>query len=140
MAPIHCFSEGTPLRVCLFTRSEPDAGPDPFVLLRELPGSRVYLGAVCDAAARLQEWVEIWVQTLDLREVVFSDSQERLANYAFDQRWRSDHQRCLGNLPETVIVTGTIQAAIDVTAPANFSMATCWSLIGVPHLKIIIPI
>jgi hypothetical protein len=90
-------------------RSEPDAGPDPFVLLRELPGSRVYLGAVCDAAARLQEWVEIWVQTLDLREAVFSDSQERLANYAFDQRWRLDHQRRLGNLPETVIVTGMEQ-------------------------------
>ena len=106
LAPIHCFTEGAPLRICLFLRSEPDAGSDPFVLLRELPGSRVYLGAVCDVEARLQEWVEIWVQTLDLRDVAFSGSQERLANYAFDQRWVSDHHRGLANLPETVIVTG----------------------------------
>ncbi len=107
LAPIHCVRDDTPLRVCLLMRSEPDAGSAPFVLLRELPGARAYLGAVCDAEGRLQEWVEIWVQTLDLREVVFSDSQERLTNYAFDQRWRSDHQRCLDTLPETVIITGT---------------------------------
>jgi len=109
LAPIHCFADGTPLRICLFLRSEPDAGPDPFVLLRELPGSRVYLGAVCDAEARFQEWVEIWVQTLDLRDVAFSGSQERLANYAFDQLWLADYQRCLANLPETVIITGMEQ-------------------------------
>jgi hypothetical protein len=109
LAPIHSFADGAPLRICVCLRSEPDPRPDPFVLIRELPGSRVYLGAVCDEQARLQEWVEIWVQTLDLRDVVFSGSQERLANYAFDQRWRSEHRMYLANLPDTVIVTGMEQ-------------------------------
>jgi hypothetical protein len=79
------------------------------VLIRELPGSRVYLGAVCDEQARLQEWVEVWVQNLDLRDVAFSGSRERLANYAFDQRWRAEHQMYLANLPHAVIVTGMEQ-------------------------------
>ena len=109
LAPIHGLTQGAPLRICLLVRPDADAGTEPFVLLRELPGARVHLGAVCDADARFHEWVEIWVQTLDLRDVAFSGSQERLANYAFDQRWLLDHQRCLANLPDTVIVTGMEQ-------------------------------
>jgi hypothetical protein len=109
LAPIHSLSQGAPLRICLLMPAESNAGSDPFILLRELPGARVYLGVVCDAQARFQEWVEVWVQTLDLRDVAFSGSQERLANYAFDQRWLSDHQRCLANVPEAVIVTGMEQ-------------------------------
>jgi len=46
MASIHSFNEETPLRVCVLVRAEPDLTIGPFVLLRELPGSRVYLGAV----------------------------------------------------------------------------------------------
>jgi len=106
LAPIHSFTDSAPLRICVCLRAEPDPRPDPFVLIRELPGSRVYLGAVCDEQARLQEWVEVWVQTLDLRDIAFSGSQERLTNFSFDQRWRSEHQMYLSNLPETVIVTG----------------------------------
>lgn len=106
LAPIHCFDEGTPLRICVLVRSEAEPAGGPFVLLHELPGSRVYLGAVCDAAARIQEWVEVWVQTLELRDLVFSNYQERLANHTFDQRWRSEYEMCRTNLPETVIVTG----------------------------------
>jgi hypothetical protein len=109
LAPIHCFHDEDPLRVCLFLRSNPDQGSCPFVLVRELPGSRVYLGAVCDAQARLQEWVEVWVQMFDLRDVAFSGSQERLTNYGFDQRWRSEHLMSLQTIPELVIVTGMEQ-------------------------------
>jgi hypothetical protein len=106
LAPIHCYNDGIPLRICLILREKTEPEVSPFVLIRELPGSRVYLGAVCDAQARVQEWVEIWVQSLDLREVMFSSSQERLANYAFDQAWRAEHHRTLATLPERVIVTG----------------------------------
>jgi len=84
LAPIHPGDARTPLKVCVLLRAEPDPAAGAFVLLRELPGSRVYLGAVCDAAARIQEWVEVWVQTLELRDLAFSRHQERLANYAFD--------------------------------------------------------
>src|ERR1700687_4280809 len=65
LAPIHIVHDGAPLRICVLTRSARAESRHSLVLLRELPGSRVYLGAVCDAEARVQEWVEVWVQTLE---------------------------------------------------------------------------
>jgi hypothetical protein len=106
LAPIHGPSETTLLRVCLFAQLEPESAANPYVLLRELPGSRVYLGAVADAEGRIQELIEIWVQTLEQRDLAFSSIQERLTNYAFDLRWLSEYKMTLANLPETVIVTG----------------------------------
>jgi len=106
LAPIHRFDAGTPLGVCVLIRSEPEPVSGPFVLLREVPGSRVYLGALCDAGARILEWVEVWVQTLDLRELAFSGYEERVSNYVFDQRWQSECAAFGENLPECVIVTG----------------------------------
>src|SRR2546423_5556313 len=106
LAPIHNADDGTPLRICVLTRAEPDATGNCFVLLRELPGARVYLGAVCDADARIQEWVEVWVQTLELRDLAFSGYQERLANHTFDERWRSEYEMSKSALPQNVVVTG----------------------------------
>src|SRR5256885_7089392 len=106
LAPIHGVDDRTPLRICLLVHSDPDPVSGPFVLLRELPGSRVYLGAVGDAEAKIQEWVEVWVQTLELRELAFSGYQERLSNHAFDQRWRSECAMFRENLPHCVIATG----------------------------------
>ena len=105
LAPIHGVDDRTPLRICVLVHSEPDPVSGPFVLLRELPGSRVYLGAVCDAEARIQDWVEVWVQTLELRELAFSSYQERLSNHAFDQRWRSECAMYKESLPQRVIAT-----------------------------------
>jgi len=106
LAPIHSCKEGTVLRVCIVMTKEPVQVGNSFVLLRELPGSRVYLGAICDADARIQEWAEIWVQTNEMRELAFSSYQECLTNHMFDQRWRSEYEMYKANLPETVIVTG----------------------------------
>src|SRR5437660_591011 len=106
LAPIHSANDGAPLRICVLTRTEPDTTGNSFVLLRELPGSRVYLGAVCDAEARIQEWVEVWVQTLDIRDLAFSGYQERLANHTFDERWRAEYEMTRSALPDAVIVTG----------------------------------
>jgi hypothetical protein len=106
LAPIHASADSTPLRICVLARSEPDPAAGWYVLLRELPGSRVFLGALCDAEARIQEWVEIWVQTIEFHDLAFSSYQERLTNYAFDQRWRAECELSLANLPESVIATG----------------------------------
>src|ERR1041385_6211875 len=105
-APIHGFADPSPLRICILVHGEPVPVSGPFVLLRELPGARVYLGAVCDAEARIQEWVEVWVQTLELRELAFSGYQELLSNHAFDQHWRSESAMFRENLPQWVITTG----------------------------------
>lgn len=106
MAPIHSFGEGTPLRVCVLVRAKPDPTAGPYVLLRELPGARVFLGAVCDADARVQDWIEIWVQSLEMRDLAFSSHQESLTNSAFDQRWVSEYRMFKADLPASVIVTG----------------------------------
>jgi hypothetical protein len=106
LAPIHSGDERIPLRICVLLRAQPDPVGGSFVLLRELPGARVYLGAVCDAAARIQEWVEIWVQTLELRDLAFSSHQEQLANFSFDQRWRAENDLAQANLPDSIILTG----------------------------------
>lgn len=106
LAPIQGFGAEPPLRVCLLVRADRTAQAGPFLLLREQPGSRVYLGAVCDAGGRVQELVEVWVQDVDFRDLTFANQQERLTNGAFDQRWSVEHQLSLANLPESVILTG----------------------------------
>ena len=65
MAPIHRADAGTPLRICALVSRSSGPAQSPFFLLRELPGSSVYLGAICDVAGQVESWVEIWVQTLE---------------------------------------------------------------------------
>ncbi len=106
LAPIHPSAGGSPLQLCVLVATDEKSPSGPFVLLRELPGARVYLGAVCDAEVRIQEWVEVWVQTLELRDLTFSNYQEQLANFAFDQRWQAEFELQKASLPASVLVTG----------------------------------
>jgi len=106
LAPIHPDNGGSPLRVCVLVAEDEKSPAGPFVLLRELPVARVYLGAACDAEGGIQDWLEIRVQNLELRELSFSNYQERLANPAFDQRWLAEYEIEKGGLPESVLVTG----------------------------------
>src|SRR5262245_1768815 len=106
LAPIQMHGPEGPLGVCVLVGTEENSPTGPFVLLRELPGSRVYLGAVLDAEARIQEWVEVWVQTTDLRDLAMASEREPLANYAFDQRWTAEYEMQKTNLPQNVFVTG----------------------------------
>lgn len=105
LAPIHALDEETPLKICLLARAETSGDSGPFVLLREVPGSRVYLGAVCDADARIQEWVEIWVQTLEVKDLAFAGYQEQLSNHVFDERWRAECAVARETRPDQVITT-----------------------------------
>ena len=106
LAPIHHADQDTPLRICVLVRDEPHPAGGAFLLLREQPGARVYLGAECDVDGRIRDWLEIWVQTLQFKDLTFSNYQERLANYAFDQRWRSEYEGAKASFPEDIIVTG----------------------------------
>ena len=109
LAPVHALGEGTPLKICVLVQSESSPAPGLFVLLREVPGSRVYLGAVCDAETRIQEWVEIWVQSLETKDLAFTGYQEQFSNHAFDQRWRSECALSKETLPAQVITTAMEQ-------------------------------
>ena len=106
LAPIHPCGTGSPLGMAVLVAAEENRPGGPFVLLRELPGSRVYLGAVFDAEARIHDWVEVWVQTLELRDLAFSSYQEQLTNQAFDQRWKGEYEMQKTGLPESLFVTG----------------------------------
>ena len=105
LAPIHTSTEETPLKICVLVRFESSPAAGPFILLREVPGSRVYLGAICDAEVRLQEWIEIWVQTVEMKEMAFAGYQEQLSNHVFDQYWRAESAVAKKTIPDKVIVT-----------------------------------
>src|ERR1041385_6152243 len=106
LAPIHPADSTTPLRICVLVRDRPDPVGGAFLLLREQPGARVFLGAETDAEGSIQDWLEIWVQTLQYKDLSFSNYQERLANHAFDQRWRSEYELAKVSFPEDIIVIG----------------------------------
>lgn len=106
LAPIHSPTEKSPLRVCILARREPDSSTGRFVLLRELPSARVYLGALCDAAERVQDWLEIRVQTSGSIDLASAADQAQLTNSRLDERWQSEFDWMLSNMPEMVLVTG----------------------------------
>src|SRR5689334_13435556 len=106
LAPIHRVDAATPLRICVLVRDQADPVGGAFLLLREQPGARVYLGAETDAEGSIRDWLEIWVQTLQYKDLSFSNYQERLSNYAFDQRWRSEYELAKASFPDDLIVTG----------------------------------
>lgn len=76
------------------------------MLLREVPLAKVYLGAVADARGRIQEWVEIWLQSAEIAELLASGDDKRLSNYELDQRWAAECRLELENRPNAMIVTG----------------------------------
>jgi hypothetical protein len=100
LAPIHPGDNLSPLAIGVLVRADAAA---PFFLLRELPLARVYLGAICDAEARIQEWVEIWVQSLQVGDPAASSYQTQLTNVFFDQGWRAETELLKQNLPQTLV-------------------------------------
>jgi hypothetical protein len=106
LGPIHSVSGGVPLTMGVIVRIKADPVQGSFVVLRDLPGSRVYLGAVADVQGRIQDWLEVWVQTLDLSDPGVAGARERLENHVLDERWRRDFDRCLAGFPDHLILTG----------------------------------
>lgn len=105
LAPIHRVDDSTPLVICVLARSSPNSSESPFVLLRELPGAKVYLGAVCDALGQIQEWVEIHVQNVDVKQLEFSGQDQPLSNSFFNSRWQSEGMVLRSQMPDAVIAT-----------------------------------
>ena len=105
LAPIHRVDDSTPLVICVLTQTAANSAESPFVLLRELPGARIYLGAVCDALGNVQDWVEVQVQTVDVKQLEFSGQDQPLSNTFFDSRWRSEGTVLRSQMPDTVIAT-----------------------------------
>ncbi|OAM90488.1 hypothetical protein OH491_02030 [Termitidicoccus mucosus] len=111
LIPIDAAFAGQPLCICVAAHTAP-AAPDeaspagPLVLLRSTIDGRVYLGAVCDAAGQIREWVEIWVQTTVHLADAFHADRGDLANAALDARWRAMAASFIADDPAACIQTG----------------------------------
>jgi hypothetical protein len=109
LAPIHPATETTPLRVAVVGRRDAAPNEDPLVLLREAPGSRVYLGAVCDAAARVLLWLELSVQTAGPRHSALANLNHCFTNRELDLLWQQEIPAYDTPWPEDSIVLGLEQ-------------------------------
>lgn len=105
LAPIHRVDNSVPLIICVLAQTGGNAIENPFILLRDLPGVRVYLGAISDAMGNIQEWIEVQVQVVDVKQLEHAGRDEVLSNAFFDSRWRLDGAVLRKQLPETVIAT-----------------------------------
>jgi hypothetical protein len=105
-APIHPVGPASPLTICVLVREEPDPAYGSFILLRSLPGASVYLGALCDHAERVLQWMEIWVQTLDFKDWELAGSLDQLSNHFLDERWSSEQALFETLLSREVVATG----------------------------------
>ena len=76
------------LALCVVVRATADPAAGHFVVVRETPQGRVLLGCTADAAARPQEWLELWVQKTDFHSGSQVGQGARLTNAVWDARWR----------------------------------------------------
>jgi hypothetical protein len=107
--PVTEYQTASPLRVCVLVRREADPVSGHLVTLRDMVEARVMLGCVCDAADRVKQWVEIWVQDLEglSNQVVgLNISREALTNRVLDERWRLQLEHCDDEDFGSVIRTG----------------------------------
>src|ERR1051326_5926863 len=101
--PLHQVEVQSPIALCVLLNPKADKGDNPFVLLREGPGSQVYLGGIWDAAGRVQQWLEVWVQEAQLKSPSFGAEAKPLDNSSFDRQWRREFERLRDGLGEAVL-------------------------------------
>jgi hypothetical protein len=95
-----------PLRLCVLVRARPEPVSGRLVLLRDLMDAQVYLGCITDAAGRVLQWVELWVQNASALAGSPAAQHQALTNTWLDERWRR-HVEAFDRLaPGTIIRTG----------------------------------
>src|SRR2546421_1739015 len=104
--PIQESDLGSAVRLCVLARQTPDPATGHLVLLRDLPDAMVYLGCLTDAAGRLREWAEVWVQNVDGLDSSLPALRESCSNHSLDERWGRTAKAFFSLNPESVIQTG----------------------------------
>lgn len=104
--PIHPILPETFLRVCVLVRATPDPVAGNFVQIRDLPDAMVYLGCVTDAAGRLREWVELWIQNTDGLDASLPALREAFSNPTVDDRWTRQAAAFAALDPAAALLTG----------------------------------
>ncbi len=87
--PVAGDASGGPIRVCVLFSREPDPVGGHFVLLRDNLDAKVYLGCILDAGNQVQQWVEIFVQTVGDSSGKTATYREAVTNTILDERWRA---------------------------------------------------
>ena len=85
--PIGAGEASAALKICAVVRRTPDAVGGHLVVLRNASDARVLLGCVTDAADRVQQYVELWVQDLAGLGDTPDACREALSNAVLDARW-----------------------------------------------------
>jgi len=126
--------ERAPLRICLVVKASPNAVGGAFVLVRETADASVYLGAVADAAWRVHEWLELWIQDIDRFAASYPAYRDAAANAALDARWAQRAEAFRTLEPASFLALGWEAAPappilfdIDLRSPAEAG-ATLWQL------------
>src|ERR1700744_4182713 len=79
--------ERTPLRICVVVKINAQALGGAFVLIRETADASVYLAAMTDAAGRVHEWLELWVQDVDRFAASYPAYRDAATNTTLDALW-----------------------------------------------------
>ena len=98
-------SEGT-LRLCVLARKKPDPVEGHLVVLRDWEIASVYLGCLLDAADRVWEWTELWVQNPNNLAGSPDGYRERLNNAVLDRQWTEMAKGFAELSPEDFLATG----------------------------------
>ncbi len=102
-----------PLQVCALIKRKPEALGGALVLLRDRFDARIVLGCVLDAAQRVQQWIELWVQNVSGVKQTAPACREALSNAILDKRWKN-----LAKNLETLHHDGIIRTGWEETHPA----------------------
>jgi hypothetical protein len=105
LAPLHDTQSEPPTRLCVLVRQEVDPAQGAFVLLRDAHTCQVYLGALADAAGRIQDWLEIWVQSPRQEAAGAAGTTDELTNTTFDERWKAEVHLWAATLSRDTLIT-----------------------------------
>lgn len=118
LVPLSADEAAANLRLCAVLREQPDAATGHLILLRQTPEARVILGAACDADGGVREWLELWLQDIDVQppgETLIA------SNTARDTAWQQLVTRLRGADPEGAFSSRSEKAP---PRPAFIDLAT----------------
>jgi len=104
--PISAGQSEAVLRICAAVKRQADPVGGQLVILRHTMDARVLLGCLCDAAGRIHQWLEIWVQCLDGLAGSPAVCREAISNASLDERWARHFAALLENDQHNTIATG----------------------------------
>ncbi len=86
--PLTQDQESASARLCVIVRTGDASKADgPLVVLREMLDARVLLACIADAAGRVHQYIELWVQDVAGLANALPTYREALNNKALDERW-----------------------------------------------------